>query len=433
MLGGVDAVAKNHPWVAPASGFDPQHFDTFSLEVEQNVVEAEGEVRLLGGEAARKTRTRQELISQSHCLFQVGVGGLFDGAGIGFTELHQTHRLSRAGGEAEGCRKGQEAKEVGPETHGAGAFSPFSGQTASAERDCWSFLHFRETMAPQRGSVAALVLTWARWRHSAQTLGPAMKPLTQTLVMFLVGLLGGVVGALIFSPAPSSEPNTSTEASASGVSIEKQLEQMQEQLDGLSRSVDLHGSTLSQLEDSQDNIAEDFAKSLAKGVLPDGTPLQMPMNMGDLPAGPGFDTMVAAVIEQRDQEEAEARDLRRQEAQERQIEERSKRLAEELGLDAVQTDQLAKVMTETSDARTKYFQEMRENGTWDRDAIREGMETLRVEESEKLADFLTPTQLEQYGEQSNSFGGRGFGGGGGTRGGTNGGTGGGQGGRSGGF
>jgi len=252
-----------------------------------------------------------------------------------------------------------------------------------------------------------------------------MKPLTQTLMMFVVGLLGGVVGALVISPAPSSEPNTSTEASA-GASVEKQLELIQEQLDGLSRSVDLHGSTLSQLEDSQKNIAQDMAESLAKGVLPDGTPLQMPMNMGDLPAGPGFDTMVAAVIEQRDQEEAAARDQRRQEAQAQQIEERSKRLAEELGLDAVQTDQLAKVMTETNDARNAFFQEMRENGTWDRDAIREGMDNLRVEESEKLGDFLTPTQLEQYSEQSSGFGGfgggrRGGGGGGGGNGGNNGG------------
>lgn len=247
-----------------------------------------------------------------------------------------------------------------------------------------------------------------------------MKPLTQTLMMFVVGLLGGVVGALVISPAPSSEPSTSTEASA-GASVEKQLEQMQEQLDGLSRSVDLHGSTLSQLEDSQKNIAQEMSESLAKGVLPDGTPLQMPLNMGDLPAGPGFDSMVAAVIEQRDQEEAAARDQRRAEQQQRQIEERSKRLAEELGLDAVQTDQLAKVMTETSEARNHYFREMREAGTWDREAIREGMETLRTEESAKLETFLTPTQLEQYNEQSNSFGGRGFGGGGNNNGGRSGG------------
>lgn len=255
-----------------------------------------------------------------------------------------------------------------------------------------------------------------------------MKPLTQTLMMFVVGLLGGVVGALVISPAPSSEPNTSTEATA-GASVEKQLEEIQEQLDGLSRSVDLHGSTLSQLEDSQENIAQEMAESLAKGVLPDGTPLQMPLNMGDMPAGPGFDSMVAAVIEQRDQEEAAARDERRREAQAQKIEERSKRLAEELGLDAVQTDQLAKVMTETNDARNAFFQEMRENGTWDRDAIREGMETLRTEESDKLDDFLTPTQLEQYSEQSNTFGG-GFGGG---RRGGGGGGGGNNGGRSGGF
>lgn len=260
-----------------------------------------------------------------------------------------------------------------------------------------------------------------------------MKPLTQTLMMFVVGLLGGVVGALVISPAPSAEPTTSTEASA-GASVEKQLEQIQEQVDGLSRSVDLHGSTLSQLEDSQENIAQEMAQSLARGVLPDGTPLQMPLNMGDLPAGPGFDSMVAAVIEQRDQEEAAARDQRRQEAQARQIDERSKRLAEELGLDAVQTDQLAKVMTETNEARNAFFQEMRENGTWDRDAIREGMETLRTDESEKLGDFLTPTQLEQYSAQSNTFGG-GFGGGGRRGGSGGGGTGGGgnNGGRSGGF
>jgi uncharacterized membrane-anchored protein YhcB (DUF1043 family) len=261
-----------------------------------------------------------------------------------------------------------------------------------------------------------------------------MKPLTQTLMMFVVGLLGGVVGALVISPAPSSEPKTSTEASA-GASVEKQLEQIQDQLDGLSRSVELHGSTLSQLEDSQENIAQEMAESLARGVLPDGTPLQMPINMGDLPAGPGFDSMVAAVIEQRDQEEAAARDQRRREAQAQQIEERSKRLAEELGLDAVQTGQLAQVMTETNDARNALFQEMRENGTWDRDAIREGMDKLRVEESEKLDDFLTPTQLEQYSEQANSFGRGGFGGGGrrgggGDGGNNNGGT---NGGRSGGF
>jgi len=252
-----------------------------------------------------------------------------------------------------------------------------------------------------------------------------MKPFTHFLTMFVVGLLGGIVGALVFSPSAStSAKGIQREEASASAPVSKQLETMQEQIDGLARSVDLQGNVLSRLEDAQGSIATDLAKSLAQGMLPDGTPLQMPLDMADMPSGTGFDAMVGAVIEQRDQAEAAARDERRQERQQQQIDERAKALAAELGLDSVQTDQLAKAMLGSSEARNAMFQEMRESGNFDRDAMRSGMEDIRAKEVTELQNFLTPTQVEQYQEQSSGFGGFGgggrggdFGGGRGTQGG----------------
>lgn len=254
-----------------------------------------------------------------------------------------------------------------------------------------------------------------------------MKPVTQTLTVFLVGLLGGLLGAFVFSPADSGAGPAETSESGATAGLSKQLEDMQAQIDGLARSVDLNASSLGRLEDNQDSVAQEVARSLAEGVLPDGTPLSQPLDMGSLPAGPGFDNMVAAVIEQREADEEAERDARRQERQKEQIDRRAQSLAEELGLDAGQTTQLASAMLESSEARNAMFREMRETGVWDRDAMRTGMEEIRAAETAKLEVFMTPTQVEQYNAQASDFGGWGRRGGGSTQGGRNGGgSGGGQ-------
>ena len=237
-----------------------------------------------------------------------------------------------------------------------------------------------------------------------------MKPVTQTLTVFLVGLLGGLLGALVFSPADAGAGAAETAESGTTASLSKQLEEMQAQIDGLARSVDLNASSLGRLEDNQESVAQEVARSLAEGVLPDGTPLSQPLDMGSLPAGPGFDNMVAAVIDQREADERVERDARRQERQKEQIDRRAQSLAEELGLDAGQTTQLASVMFESSEARSAMFREMRESGVWDRDTMRSGMEEIRTAETAKLEVFMTPTQVEQYNAQASDFGGWGRGG-----------------------
>lgn len=113
----------------------------------------------------------------------------------------------------------------------------------------------------------------------------------------------------------------------------------------------------------------------------------------------------------RAQEERE-RDERREKAQEERAERNLAKLAEELNLDPYQTNKMREALTKQNDLMQLARESMREAGDWE--GMRDAMGNIREETTQMLGTFLTPAQLEQYGESrySNPFGGRGGRGGG---------------------
>ena len=143
-----------------------------------------------------------------------------------------------------------------------------------------------------------------------------------------------------------------------------------------------------------------------------------------------FEDVVLDVIEGKEQREREAREERRREQAEERMVARIADLTEKLGLDGYQAGEMKRILTEEQGSRDTFFREMREDGSWDREAIRDGMGGIRDTSLGQLEQVLLPGQYTQYVEQeSRGFGFGGFGRSGGS---SSGGGGGGENGRGGG-
>jgi len=238
-----------------------------------------------------------------------------------------------------------------------------------------------------------------------------MNQLLQTFLIFVTGIVGGLVGSAILSSS-STEPASSQEIAAATeaeVDLGKQFDAMQMQLDNMERQLDVQGGSILTLKDRVSSAVE-MDRALRDGRLPDGE--EFPLAANSMPTGQGFDAAVGAVIQQREQQEDAERDARREERRLEQLETRVTELAEQLGLDSMQTEVLSKALNESSVARTAFFADMRENGWGDRDGIRTRMTEISELETETLSASLTPEQMTQYTELNDSRGFGGFGGGG---------------------
>ena len=129
---------------------------------------------------------------------------------------------------------------------------------------------------------------------------------------------------------------------------------------------------------------------------------------------PVFRESVATVVEDiKAQEEAE-RDLRRAERRTERTEKRLDDLAEKLGLNPTQVNDLREHTLAIEEKRQAMFAEARELGEFG--SMRENMRTLRDESNVALQGIFTPSQYQQYTDENLGGGGRGgFGGGGGGR------------------
>jgi len=128
-----------------------------------------------------------------------------------------------------------------------------------------------------------------------------------------------------------------------------------------------------------------------------------------------------AEAEAKQEAERQEREERRRQAQE----ERVARTAEELGLNDTQAARLLEAELAIQDGARLAFENMREQGNFDRDAMRKTMETMRDTHLASLGEFMTEEQVAAYKEKQDRmfpfFGGSGRG-----RGGPGGGPGGGR-------
>lgn len=123
-------------------------------------------------------------------------------------------------------------------------------------------------------------------------------------------------------------------------------------------------------------------------------------------------TVTTALADIREQEEVE-RDRKRTERRSERTEDRLAELAEKLGLDQTQVNDLRDHTVAFEEKRQAAFKEARELG--DFGAMRETMGAMRDENNTALKSIFSPSQYEQYEEEN--LGGRGGFGGGGRRGG----------------
>ena len=225
-----------------------------------------------------------------------------------------------------------------------------------------------------------------------------MNSSLQLVLVFLVGLLGGLLGSSFSSTSTAGSPQA-FEAAPVDNDYEERLMAYEAALDSLRSQFNFQANSIATLEDK-------FAFEAANSGSSEGG-----VAFGQMPAGPAFEGQINAVLEQRERNEELEREERRATRREEQLQKRVDRMAEELNLDPNQTTQLAGIMSETTISRENYFAELRELGTWDRDEIRETMETMRTDELEKVGQVLTPDQLSQY-EDMTAWGNNGRGGGG---------------------
>ena len=125
---------------------------------------------------------------------------------------------------------------------------------------------------------------------------------------------------------------------------------------------------------------------------------------------PNLQTSVRAAVETIRAEDEQERQERRRLQQEQRLDENIARLTQKLGLDGYQATQLRGVLTNEALKRDEMMAAVRESGDF-RGGMRQAWGTLREETQTALAQFLTPSQIEQYNESQPRMGRRGFGGG----------------------
>jgi hypothetical protein len=239
-------------------------------------------------------------------------------------------------------------------------------------------------------------------------------------VALLGGFAAGTVGGLLFAPSGPNDSNDPLLASAEGGSGE--YESLQKKYSALAGENASLRASLDDLSRTVDSLAN------RRQAVPTATPEVVNKaqdSYADQAAVPYTleeEMRFSAYIDNLEKKKEEEREAEREERRVEQLARRVDRLSEELGLDTFQKGEMQRVLTESETATRDYFGAMRESGSFDRDAMRQGMADLNQKTTDSLAGFLNPAQLEQYQSSNNGlqrfFGGDAAGGGrGGNRGG----------------
>lgn len=120
-----------------------------------------------------------------------------------------------------------------------------------------------------------------------------------------------------------------------------------------------------------------------------------------------WNQQMTAYEEQREAEEQAIRDERRKQEEERRAEMQAARLvrmAEELGIDDTQAEQLQIAMETVREQHRELFTSMRETGGVDPQVIREEMEKIRAAHLAVTAQFLNQEQQTAYTEMGQRMG-----------------------------
>jgi|GEM_PF-1607825 len=231
-------------------------------------------------------------------------------------------------------------------------------------------------------------------------------------IALLAGIVGGV-GATVVTKLLSTDSATGSGPEptlAAGLTpgddgvdgdLQAELERLRKENDALAlRVASLESRPAATREEitTEGSSSEDIA-ALQEQVLELSAALKNPGS----PQSVGLRNMVAAALDDvRDMEDEERRTERQQRDVDRVVE-RMDEISERLGLDAVQRQSMQDVLIDETTKRSAVFEQMRE-GNFGRTEIRTAMMELHEETRTQLANILTPTQLETYGEMDSDRG-----------------------------
>jgi hypothetical protein len=241
-----------------------------------------------------------------------------------------------------------------------------------------------------------------------------MQTFVKLTLVFVIGLAGGLLGASLMSGGSTPQPGLAD--SGDGVSVESELRTLKERVIWLEREAEAHGLAMEDLNARVISASRrETGAALVAGEGSFATPGEGGISLGDLPTGPGFDAMVDAAIDRREEVEQTARETQRAKQREERLQKTLEQLTADLGLDAKQASVVEQALRESTVAREGFFEEMREGGSFDRDAARSKMTEIRTTELAAVKTVLSADQLEKYSSAtdfSRGFGGRSDGGGG---------------------
>ncbi len=241
-----------------------------------------------------------------------------------------------------------------------------------------------------------------------------MQTFVKLALVFVIGLAGGLLGASLMSGSGTTQPALAD--SGDGVNAEAGLRTLAERVMLLEREAEAHSLAMEDLNARVISASRrETGAALAAGAGSAATPEEGGVSFADLPTGPGFDAMVDAAIDRREEVEQSAREAQRAQQREERVQRTLEQLTADLGLDAKQVGVVEQALRESTVAREAFFAEMRDGGNFDRDAARSKMTEIRTTELASVKTVLSADQLEKYSSAtdfSRGFGGRNDGGGG---------------------
>lgn len=230
------------------------------------------------------------------------------------------------------------------------------------------------------------------------------KPLL-LLSCLAAGAAGGVLTLVLFDGRAVEPARPAPSPGVPGVDarLETRLEDLERQIQGLAAG--------------QSVLADQLQARARETVQEVGAPPAQPpaKNLyAALDGDPGFDALVEArvqsVIDAREDAERQERETREAQRREEWTKARVARIAEELGLTEFQQGEMTRILNEENAQRSKVFQDLRDSGSFDREAVSASMREINAKTEVELSTVLTPDQLSRYQEMDDD-GPRFFGGG----------------------
>ncbi len=231
-----------------------------------------------------------------------------------------------------------------------------------------------------------------------------MNQTSTALLVIVGGLAGGLVGSALFSTAGEPLNDYSAEAPTLAVDALAGPNPLAQRVNALEEGIVI-------LEGQLTRLREEAGRGPRRDVPPpDFRPGNQPLAAAF--HDPAFEETVLEVLESREEAQRRERDERRALQAEERMDRRMERYAEELGLDAYQTQEMGRILSVSEEKARAFFTELRESGNWDREEMRTTMTEMREGTMDQLSSILSVDQLSQYEESSSRNWGGGRGGGG---------------------